>query len=146
MKCLHTSIVCFLWSLYIAHINDFPAFIIYFSWSLQKRWTEVSLYLQCYTITAVMHTTVHPQCRRAVQTAIHKTGVYCSCYFSCQVLALCYIYNLRNNVYVVCSFNFNVGLQSMTITLNVLSSVNASESDICSHNIFDAKLYNYHIL
>jgi hypothetical protein len=42
--CLHASIIHFLWSLYITHINNFPAFILNFPWSVEKRWTEVSLY------------------------------------------------------------------------------------------------------
>jgi hypothetical protein len=43
VHCFHTSVVRFLWYLYIAHINNFPAFIVYLLWSLQKQWIKVSL-------------------------------------------------------------------------------------------------------
>jgi hypothetical protein len=51
IHCFHTSIVHLFWSMYNAHIDNFPmthfpAFIVYFLWSLQKRWLGVSLYMQ----------------------------------------------------------------------------------------------------
>jgi hypothetical protein len=44
MHCFHASVIHLLWSLYIAHINNFPAFILYVMLSLQKMWIDVSLY------------------------------------------------------------------------------------------------------
>jgi hypothetical protein len=44
MHFFHASIIHFFWSLYIACINNFSTFIVYFSQPLQKQWTEVSLY------------------------------------------------------------------------------------------------------